>query len=94
MNKEFRTYIRMLISEIVKENNLPTASQLVSSDKDKGESSQDDEDDLENECGLEEFSGAGAIAGFSLPLGMSPDQPVAGSKTRKKNKKRKSPSWA
>jgi hypothetical protein len=39
----------MLISEIVKENNLPTASQLVSSDKDKGESSQDDEDDPEKE---------------------------------------------
>jgi hypothetical protein len=84
----------MLISEIMEENSLPTASQLVSSDKNKGESSLDDEDDLKNKRGLEEFSGAGAIAGFSLPLGMSPDQPVPGSKTRKKNKKRKSPNWA
>ena len=92
MNSEFRTYIQMLISEIMEENSLPTASQLVSSNK--GESSLDDEDDLKNKRGLEEFSGAGAIAGFSLPLGMSPDQPVAGSKTRKKNKKRKSPDWS
>ena len=92
MNSEFRTYIRMLISEIMEENSLPTASQLVSSNK--GESSLDDDDDLKNKRGLEEFSGAGAIAGFSLPLGLSPDQPVAGSKTRKKNKKRKSPDWS
>ena len=83
MNSEFRTYIRMLISEIMEENSLPTASQLVSSDKDK----------LANEYGLDEFSGVGAIAGLSLPLGMSPDQPVPGSKTRKKNKKRKDSGW-
>ena len=43
---------------------------------------------------LDEFSGVGAIAGFSLPLGMSPDLPVPGSKSRKKSKKRKNPSWA
>ena len=30
----------------MEENSLPTASQLVSSDKDKDESSLDDEDDL------------------------------------------------
>ena len=92
MNNEFRTYIRMLISEIMEENSLPTASQLISPDED--ESSPDHEGDLENECGLEEFSGAGAIAGFSLPLGMSPDQSISGSKTRKKNKKQKSSDWS
>ena len=93
MNNEFRTYIRMLISEIMEENSLPTASQLITPDDDKDEASQDDKDKLANEYGLDEFSGVGAIAGLSLPLGMSPDQPVPGSKTRKKNKKRKSPSW-
>jgi len=93
MNNEFRTYIRMLISEIMEENSLPTASQLISPDDDKDKSSQDETDKLANEYGLDEFSGAGAIAGFSLPLGMSPDQPVPGSKTRKKNKKRKDSGW-
>ena len=83
----------MLISEIMEENSLPTASQLISPDDDKDKSSQDEADKLANEYGLDEFSGAGAIAGFSLPLGMSPDQPVPGSKTRKKNKKRKDSGW-
>ena len=75
----------MLISEIMEENSLPTASQLITPD--------DDQDKLANEYGLDEFSGVGAIAGLSLPLGMSPDQPVPGSKTRKKNKKRKDSGW-
>ena len=92
MNSEFRTYFRMLISEIMEENSLPTTSQLITpNDANKAELPLDD---LENESDLKEFSGTGAIAGFSLPLGMSPDQPVPGSKTRKKNKKRKSPDWS
>ena len=94
MNKEFREYIRMLISEIMEENSLPTASQLVSSSKDKGETPVDKDSEEDEE--LDEFSGVGAIGGggFSLPLGMSPDQPIPGSTSRKKSKKRKNPSWA
>ena len=89
MNKEFREYIRMMISEIMEENSLPTASQLVSPDNGEAPLDKDSEDKE-----LDEFSGVGAIAGFSLPLGMSPDLPVPGSKSRKKSKKRKNPSWA
>ena len=92
MNKEFREYIRMMISEIMEENSLPTASQLVSPDN--GEAPLDEDKDSEEDEELDEFSGVGAIAGFSLPLGMSPDLPVPGSKSRKKSKKRKNPSWA
>ena len=91
MNKEFREYIRMMISEIMEENSLPTASQLVSPDN--GEAPLDKDKDLEEDKELDEFSGVGAIAGFSLPLGMSPDLPVPGSRSRKKSKKRKNPSW-
>ena len=91
MNKEFREYIRMMISEIMEENSLPIASQLVSLNN--GEAPLDEDKDSEDKE-LDEFSGVGAIAGFSLPLGMSPDLPVPGSKSRKKSKKRKNPSWA
>ena len=80
----------MMISEIMEENSLPTASQLVSLNKGEAPLDKDSEEDEE----LDEFSGVGAIAGFSLPLGMSPDLPVPGSKSRKKSKKRKNPSWA
>ena len=83
MNKEFREYIRMMISEIMEENSLPTASQLVSLNN--GEAPLDEDKDSEDKE-LDEFSGVD-VAGFSLPLGMSPDLPVPGSKSRKKSKK-------
>lgn len=79
----------MLISEIMEENSLLTASQLVSPDS--GEAQLDKDEDSEENEELDEFSGVGAIAGFSLPLGMDSNFPVAGSK---KPKKRKKPSWA
>ena len=82
----------MMISEIMEENSLPTASQLVSPYN--GEKKMDEDKDSEEDEELDEFSGVGAIAGFSLPLGMSPDLPVPGSRSRKKSKKRKNPSWA
>lgn len=78
----------MMISEIMEENSLPTASQLVSPDN--GEKKMDKDSEKNQE--LDEFSGVGAIAGFSLPLGMSLDLPVPGSKSLKKSKKRKNPS--
>jgi hypothetical protein len=81
----------MMISEIMEENSLPTASQLVSPDN--GEKKMDKDKGPEEDKELDEFSGVGAIAGFSLPLGMSPDLPVPGLKSFKKSKKRKNPSW-
>ena len=88
MNETLRTSIRILIKEILSEMS-SDISQLMSSknpyDEDKCEDSKSE---------LDEFSGAGAIAGFSLPLGTSPDQPVIGSLLRKKNKKRKKSSYA
>ena len=87
MNKEFRDYIRMLVSEVLAENT-SVSSRLVSSEETKKDSEMDEEDKLD------EFSGVGAIAGYALPLGMTPDFPISGSKKRKKNPKRKNPSWA
>jgi len=87
MNKEFREYIRLLISEILNEN--PSVhSKLFSRD------GKDEEEDLDEEDKLGEFSGVGAIQRFALPLGTSPDMPISGSKKRKKSKKRKNPSWS
>lgn len=92
MNKEFREYIRMIIAEVLAENpRVP--SQLVSPDdgEKKKEKADDSEKDEEDE--LDEFSGVGAIAGYTLPLGMAPNFPIAGS-TKRKTGKRKKPSWA
>jgi hypothetical protein len=89
MNKEFREYVRMLISEIMEENSLPTASQLVSLNKGEAplDKDKDKDKDLEEDKELDEFS-AGGVAGspgaqLVLPLGKSP-----------KGVKRKNPSWA
>jgi len=87
MSDEFRDYIRLLLSEILAENR-PAAQQLVKRDPGK-RSLQKDEDEE-----LDEFSGVGAIQGVALPLGMSPDMPISGSKKRKKYKKRKKPGWS
>jgi hypothetical protein len=94
MDSSFRDYIRLIIQEILSENPR-TASQLVSASKKSDIKSKHKEDeDLEKE--IEEFSSVagGSIQGFTLPLGMSPDMPITGSKKRKKNPKRKNPSWA
>jgi len=88
MNEEFRNYIRLLVFEILEENR-PAAQQLVKRDPGKRSILKKNEDEE-----LEEFSGVGAIQGFSLPLGMSPDMPIAASKKRKKNAKRKKPGWS
>lgn len=52
------------------------------------ESSQADEDETTTEDEMNEFSGVGAIAGFTAPLGMSGvDMQGPGVKERKKRKK-------
>lgn len=89
MNKELREYIRMLIAEVLAENPRVSTSQLVPDEgtKNKPDSEKDEEDELE------EFSGVGAIAGYTLPLGMPPSFPVSGTKKRVRHK-RKKPGWA
>lgn len=90
--KELRKYIKLLVTEVLAEN--PAApSQLVSKSGPKGSTKKQDEEEDSDEDELEEFSGVGAIAGYTLPLGMPASLPVAGSKSRKKFK-RKKPSWA
>lgn len=90
MDEKLRDYIRILVSEILEENR-PAAQQLVRQDHGKRSIKKKDADEDEE---LEEFSGVGAIQGFTLPLGMSPDSPIMGSNKRKKNPKRKNPSWS
>ncbi len=75
----------MMISEIMEENSLPTASQLVSPN---GGKQMDEDKDSEEDEELDEFSGAAGVAGspgaqLVLPLGMSP-----------RGVKRKKPSWS
>lgn len=71
-------YIRMAIAE-VKLARVP--NQLMSPEKaDKGQTEGDDEN-VEN---IDEFSGVGAIAGYSAPLGMDSDR-----LGRKKNSRKK-----
>jgi hypothetical protein len=90
MKEQLRHYIRIILDEIISENPR-VASQLVAEPRNKSAKPAHDEEDLEKE--IEEFSGVGSIQGFALPLGMSPDMPIAGSKKRKKSSKRKKPSW-
>lgn len=81
----------MILDEVLSEN--PGVSSQLVSDQNLKKSKEDSEEDSENE--IAEFSsvGGGSIQGFSLPLGMNPDSPILGSKKRKKNPKRKKPSW-
>ena len=67
--------LRRYIIEVVKET-----KQLVDEDDDASESSE-----------MSEFSGVGAIAGFTAPLGLS-GQDLEGPNV-KERKKRKKPTW-
>lgn len=71
----------MAIKEATEQARVPT--QLVSPDN------EDNEEEGKEECGAEEdevqeFSAAGAVAGYALPLGMDPDK-----SGRKKNSSKK-----
>jgi len=90
MDEKLRSYIKLLIAEILEENR-PAAQQLVRQDHGKRSLKKKDAEEDEE---IQEFSGVGAIQGFTLPLGMSPDSPIRGSKKRKKNPKRNNPSWS
>lgn len=91
MKEELRHYIRIILDEIIAENPR-VASQLVSEPRNKNSKPvHDEEEDLEKE--IDEFTGVASIQGFSLPLGMTSDIPVPGTKKRKKSPKRKNPGW-
>jgi hypothetical protein len=81
MGNLLRRYIRMLIEE-TELARVPT--QLLSPDEENGSVDNDDDE------GIEEFSGAGAIAGYTGPLGIDPDalgrKKNAGSKSRKRDR--------
>jgi hypothetical protein len=63
-------------------------NQLISPEEASTEDSgSEDEWDVGQENSVEEFSGAGAIAGFTLPLGMSPGDVNVGSRRNKKKRK-------
>ena len=86
MNALLRKYIREIVLEI--KTNPSVANQLPGTPK-PGEKENKEEDEVEE---LDEFSGAGAIAGFTAPLGLS-GQDVEGPGSRGERKKRKKPGW-
>ncbi len=62
-----RRYVKLILSETP----LARVPTQLMPPKDNGEVKKDDELDDENE--LDEFSGCGAVAGFTAPLGMDSD---------------------
>lgn len=96
MNALLRRYIREALLEVQANpavaNQLPGTSKSgkktknIDADKDK------DKDKDESPNGLEEFSGAGAIAGFTAPLGYT-GMDAEGPGARGERSKRKKPSW-
>jgi hypothetical protein len=80
-----RSYIREILAELGDPR--VSRAQLISldGDKDREEKDKDAEDEEENE--IDEFSSAGAIAGFAAPLGASSEDlkgPGAGPRQKKK----------
>lgn len=60
----------------------PAPNQLLSPE-------QADEDSGKEEAGeIDEFSGVGAIAGYTAPLGMDPDSPKVGRRKSRIGKRR------
>jgi hypothetical protein len=83
-----RRYIRQILLEA--DGNPAVANQLPGTPK-PGEKEKDEEDKDEVEE-LEEFSGAGAIAGFAAPLGYT-GMDAEGPGTKGERRKRKKPNW-
>lgn len=94
MNILLRRYIRETLMEV--QANPAVANQLPGTPKPEEKSKEDKDDkDTDKECSsneLEEFSGAGAIAGFAAPLGYT-GQDAEGPGAKSFRKKRKNPSW-
>lgn len=88
MNALLRKYIREIVLEV--RANPAVANQLPGTPRPGEKEKKDKEEDEVEE--LDEFSGAGAIAGFTAPLGLS-GQDVEGPGSRGERKKRKKPGW-
>jgi hypothetical protein len=70
------TLLRKYVMELLEADLARVPQQLISpsDDADKEESGKADME-AEKQAGVVEFSGVGAVAGFTLPLGMSPQKP-------------------
>jgi len=95
MKDLLRRYIREALLEV--QANPAVANQLPGTpkpgekaEKDKDKEQDSDEEESSNE--LDEFSGAGAIAGFTAPLGYT-GQDAEGPGARGERHKRKKPGW-
>jgi hypothetical protein len=63
-------YIKLLVREAVKDARVP--NQLI--DPTDTESEKGSEEEKGNAENVQEFSGCGAIAGYTAPLGANPDE--------------------
>jgi len=95
MNALLRRYIREALLEV--QANPAVANQLPGTPKpgekaEKDKDKDEDSDEKESSNELDEFSGAGAIAGFAAPLGYT-GQDAEGPGARGKRHKRKKPGW-
>jgi hypothetical protein len=93
MTRALRNYIKLIVSEAMR--NAHVAGQLVNVDKDKGSPEEDKDKDSEEE--VEEMStvagSLGGGGGYTAPLGLS-GQDVEGPASKGERKKRKKPSWS
>lgn len=88
MNVLLRRYIRSILLEIQGSARVP--NQMPGTKKPGEEDKQKDKEDEVEE--LDEFSGAGAIAGFAAPLGYT-GMDAEGPGAKGERRKRKKPSW-
>lgn len=88
MNVLLRRYIRSILLEI--QDNARVPNQMPGTKKPGEEDKQKDKEDEVEE--LDEFSGAGAIAGFAAPLGYT-GMDAEGPGAKGERRKRKSPGW-
>jgi hypothetical protein len=77
-----KAFIKEVLSE--QEHDARVPQQLISPEDASNSEESDNADECDMTTGLDEFSGAGAVAGMTLPLGMSP------SNTTRKSQKRTS----
>jgi hypothetical protein len=72
MSKLLKEYIRLALDEVTPAR---VPQQLISPDASSDKETEDQADghtEEENDNSVKEFSGAGAIVGYALPLGMQP----------------------
>lgn len=82
-----REYIKSILLEM--QGNAHVPNQMPGTKKPGEKEDKDKEEEVEE---LEEFSGAGAIAGFAVPLGYT-SKDAEGPGARGERDKRKKPGW-